>query len=80
MGIFMRGLVDAAPPFTVSIESSTGQTSYLLGESVRLSGQAEFLSSDLPSAQVTLVIGGPQEITQVLSVSDGNFSYPANNL
>ena len=29
MAIFMQGLVDAAPPFTVSMESNGGQSSYL---------------------------------------------------
>ena len=82
VSLFMRGLVSAEVPFAVSLQSGDGQTSYYLGERVPFSGVAEFLRTDVDNgtAQVTLDISGPLNVSQALAVTAGTYSYPANDL
>ncbi len=66
-GIFMRGLVDAFPPYFVSLENTGGQASYLLGEPIRFTGVLEVEASDINSTAVNLVVNGPQGFTQAIT-------------
>ena len=78
-GLFIRGMVAAGSTFDVTIEQS-GKNAHLLGETVRWSGSVEFLDGDPAGAAVTLIIDGPQPVTQTLSVVPGSYTFPENDL
>ena len=78
-GVFLRSFILAAPAFEV-VTQPTEKSSYLLGESVVISGYAEFEEADPADAAVTLVIDGPRSATQTLPVIPGTYSYPDNYL
>ena len=77
--IFVRDMAAAIPGVEVVIQPPD-RGSYLLGESIRLSGSVEFSDIDAASAAVTLAIDGPQPVSQSLPVIPGTYAYPDNNL
>ena len=77
--LFMWGLVGAEPAFEVGL-GPADKVSHLLGETVRIPGYVDFGATDPSTADVTLMIDGPQPATHTLPVIAGTYSFPSDNL
>jgi hypothetical protein len=78
VGLFLQGMFAADLEVNVTVQSPD-RSAYLLGETIRWSGSFD-IDSDTSEVGVTLVINGPQPVTQELPLSPGTYSFPANNL
>ena len=77
--MLIRVLAAAEAPFDVELGPSD-KSSYLLGDTVRIPGSAQFAETGVSQLEATLIIDGPQPVVQSLPVEPGSYSFPETDL